>query len=439
MAKVKRFGQGGSSSDPKRYIKRGPNGAQPASKPPVYQKEVAIRKTSEVASPNSKGVSSSAKSTSIRPKLYEGELNGGELAKRTKSAGSIGRDAIEGERVVSNRGSSSASSTSGKNVSSPSSSSSSSRAVSPKVYEGEVSGSVPKSASGKSSGNVYEGERVSKPISKTSTISEGSYRELPKSTSSVASAKDKIVSGLEKSAKKVPAYEAIKGAAASKVDSSLGGMAARGLGRVAGPAAMAMGAKELYDSYKKYDELMPGTKPNMSKKSDSIVDAINSDSDASTRANSRAANREAIYGTQKSEPSTPAKKDEPVAVVKKQTTVVSKPKGPTEGDRARNSMADEWAAFSKGREADTAALKDITDRYSKTGTLVNPEDENAYTKSVAGEESEYKKGGMTKRPPKPAKKVPARKFASGGSTSRSSASKRGDGCATKGHTKGKYL
>jgi len=55
------------------------------------------------------------------------------------------------------------------------------------------------------------------------------------------------------------------------------------------------------------------------------------------------------------------------------------------------------------------------------------------------EESEYKKGGMTKRPPKPAKKVPARKFASGGSTSRTSASKRGDGCATKGHTKGKYL
>ena len=47
-----------------------------------------------------------------------------------------------------------------------------------------------------------------------------------------------------------------------------------------------------------------------------------------------------------------------------------------------------------------------------------------------------KKGGMTKRPPKPAKKVPLRKFASGGSTSRTSASKRGDGCATKGHTKG---
>ena len=117
----------------------------------------------------------------------------------------------------------------------------------------------------------------------------------------------------------------------------------------------------------------------------------------------------------------------------------SKPKGPTEGDRARNSMAAEWAAFSKGREADTAALKDITDRYSKTGTLVNPDEENARTKTEATEASEYKKGGMTKRPPKPAKKVPPRKFASGGSTSRTSASRRGDGCATKGHTKGKYL
>jgi hypothetical protein len=54
-------------------------------------------------------------------------------------------------------------------------------------------------------------------------------------------------------------------------------------------------------------------------------------------------------------------------------------------------------------------------------------------------DTDFKKGGMTKRPPKPAKKVPARKFASGGNVSRTSASKRGDGCATKGHTKGKYL
>jgi hypothetical protein len=194
MAKVKRFGQGGSSSDPKRYIKRGPNGAQPASKPPVYQKEVAVRKTSEVSSPNSKGVASSAKSTSIRPKVYEGELNGGELAKRTKSSGSIGRDAIEGERVVSNRGPSSASSTSGKNVSSPSSSSSSSRAVSPKVYEGEVSGSVPKSASGKSSGNVYEGERVSKPITRAGSASEGAASRL---SNAVSKGLSSATSGLE--------------------------------------------------------------------------------------------------------------------------------------------------------------------------------------------------------------------------------------------------
>jgi hypothetical protein len=49
---------------------------------------------------------------------------------------------------------------------------------------------------------------------------------------------------------------------------------------------------------------------------------------------------------------------------------------------------------------------------------------------------DFKKGGMTKRPPKPAKKVPPRKFASGGTT-RSSTSHRGDGCATKGHTKGR--
>jgi hypothetical protein len=113
---------------------------------------------------------------------------------------------------------------------------------------------------------------------------------------------------------------------------------------------------------------------------------------------------------------------------------------------SRNSMADEWAAFSKGREADTAALKDITDRYKQTGTLVkkptsseqdetSAEDMNTQGKLPEG----MKKGGMTKRPPKPAKKVPPRKFASGGSTSRTSASKRGDGCATKGHTKGKYL
>ena len=203
MAKVKRFGQGGSSSDPKRYIKRGPNGAQPASKPPVYQKEVAIRKTSDVSSPNSKNVSSSAKSTAIRPKVYEGELNGGELAKRSKSAGNIGRDTIEGERVVSNRGSSSAKSTDSKNVSSQSSSSSSSRAISPKVYEGDVSGSIPKSASAKTSGNVYEGERVSKPIAKAGGASEGTASRLSNAVSkglSSASGGSRALSALSKAA-----------------------------------------------------------------------------------------------------------------------------------------------------------------------------------------------------------------------------------------------
>jgi hypothetical protein len=193
------------------------------------------------------------------------------------------------------------------------------------------------------------------------------------------------------------------------------------------PLTAALGAKELYDSYKKYDELMPGTKPNMSKKSDSIVDAINSDSDASTRANSRAANREAMYGTQKTpEPSKPAKKDEPVAVVKKQTTVVSKPKGPTEGDRARAALKEfrDWNASRAPLDSDATTAEDM-----------NTQGKLDAVENVEG----MKKGGMTKRPPKPAKKVPARKFASGGSTSRTSASKRGDGCATKGHTKGKYL
>jgi hypothetical protein len=202
----------------------------------------------------------------------------------------------------------------------------------------------------------------------------------------------------------------------------------KGAGKIASrgvvPLTAALGAKELYDSYKKYDELMPGTKPNMSKKSDSIVDAINAEPKAKAATPDVEIKKTEIVKTAPAV-SKPALK-----------SGTSKPKGPTEGDRARNSMAAEWAAFSKGREADTAALKDITDRYSKTGTLVNPDEENARTKTEATEA--LKKGGMTKRPPKPAKKVPPRKFASGGSTSRTSASKRGDGCATKGHTKGVY-
>ena len=147
--------------------------------------------------------------------------------------------------------------------------------------------------------------------------------------------------------------------------------------------------------------------------------AFKQDQDSSTdAASSRAANREAMYGTQKSEPSIPAKKDEPVAVVKKQTTVVSKPKAPTEGQKARDQIA---------------RMRDI---YNSDPEFTGDKD---LPKPSELKDTDFKKGGMTKRPPKPAKKVPARKFASGGSTSRSSASKRGDGCATKGHTKGKYL
>lgn len=103
---------------------------------------------------------------------------------------------------------------------------------------------------------------------------------------------------------------------------------------------------------------------------------------------------------------------------------VSKPKGPTEGDRARAAIESMRSQYESG------------DLYNKVGLEKSAEDENARTKTEATEA--LKKGGMTKRPPKPAKKVPPRKFALGGSTSRTSASKRGDGCATKGHTKGVY-
>lgn len=115
-------------------------------------------------------------------------------------------------------------------------------------------------------------------------------------------------------------------------------------------------------------------------------------------------------------------KTAPVAS-RKTTPSAMKPKGPTEGDRARAALK-EFKAWNDSR----APL----DSDSTTA-----EDMNTQGKIEAVEA--MKKGGMTKRPPKPAKKVPPRKFASGGSVSRTSASKRGDGCATKGHTKGKYL
>ena len=105
----------------------------------------------------------------------------------------------------------------------------------------------------------------------------------------------------------------------------------------------------------------------------------------------------------------------------------SKPKGPTEGDRARAAFK-EFKAWNDSRaplDSDSTKAEDMNTQ----GKIEATEDLPA---------NGMKKGGMTKRPPKPAKKVPPRKFASGGSVSRTSASKRGDGCASKGHTKGKY-
>ena len=220
-------------------------------------------------------------------------------------------------------------------------------------------------------------------------------------------------------------------AASSEVLGS--GSALRGVGRLmgraAGPIALAAGAKDLYDSYDKYDELMPGTKPNMSKKSDPLVDSVNPRTDDTssdtTRAKSRGANREAMYGTQKpaAEATVAVKKSEPksmAAPVKK-----SSPREETSGSRAsRQAAYDAFKAdevdYNKGLANDRMGVT-----ADDTTELASPIPED------------FKKGGMTKRPPaRPTKKVPPRKFASGGTT-RSSTSHRGDGCATKGHTKGR--
>jgi hypothetical protein len=261
---------------------------------------------------------------------------------------------------------------------------------------------------------------------------EGSLKSSAKPTPKVPTPEVKFGSTAEREMRS--AANATRGATSKVAELSKTALAnkdiLKGAGKIVSrgvvPLTAALGAKELYDSYKKYDELMPGTKPNMSKKSDSIVDAINSDSDASTRAKSRGATREAMYGSQKSEPSTvtktesstPDKKEPPVAVVKKQSTTVMKPTTPTEGQKARDQIA---------------RMRDI---YNSDPEFTGDKD---LPQPSELKDTDFKKGGMTKRPPKPAKKVPARKFASGGNVSRTSASKRGDGCATKGHTKGKYL
>ena len=150
----------------------------------------------------------------------------------------------------------------------------------------------------------------------------------------------------------------------------------------------------------------------------------------------------------------PSKKEPPVAVVKKQSTTIVKPKEsgtskPKSKYRNGYSESDIQAMIDKADNGKTAAFNEATNAYlaKQNPDVATAEDMNMQSKpdtpsvpmaedTVGG--NAMKKGGMTKRPPKPAKKVPPRKFASGGSTSRTSASKRGDGCATKGHTKGKY-
>ena len=147
------------------------------------------------------------------------------------------------------------------------------------------------------------------------------------------------------------------------------------------------------------------------------------------------------------------KKDEPVLISKEtvEKTPISKTSMPmptrkspiSAPTRSKFSASDVDAMIrdaDKGRTVSSDALQADIDRYKQTGTLVDKSTflESGDPKDLPATET-MKKGGMTKRPPKPAKKVPPRKFASGGSTSRTSASSRGDGCATKGHTKGKYL
>ena len=209
------------------------------------------------------------------------------------------------------------------------------------------------------------------------------------------------------------------------------GRAATGLGRAAMlEAGPAIAATVLAGSADKYGRergfgLQPRDVPksSMSKKSDPIVDAINAEpkSKAVTAVASKS------EGTSPKTDYKPLKdmvsvKETPAASKPALKSGTSKPKGPTEGDRARAAIESMRSQYESG------------DLYNKVGLEKSAEDENTRTKTEATEA--LKKGGMTKRPPKPAKKVPPRKFASGGSTSRTSASKRGDGCATKGHTKG---
>jgi hypothetical protein len=174
--------------------------------------------------------------------------------------------------------------------------------------------------------------------------------------------------------------------------------AGRLVGRAAGPAALMLAPSELGDSDIKGGE---------SKWSGF------DDTSSETKAAPVSKPAEATVAVKKSESKSMA------APVKK-----SSPKE-TSGSRASRQAA--YDAF-KADEVDyNKGL--ANDRMGVTA------DDTAELASLKPED--FKKGGMTKRPPaRPTKKVPPRKFASGGTT-RSSTSHRGDGCATKGHTKGR--
>ena len=261
----------------------------------------------------------------------------------------------------------------------------------------------------------FKGQSASTPTEKAP------LKDMPNSASK------KMAEGMERAGNMAKrAGEGTKSAGVKAASSEVlgSGSALRGagrlMGRAAGPAALLLETSELGDSDIKGGETKWGG-----------FDDTSSDT---TRAKSRGANREAMYGTQKPAAEAPVavKKSEPksmVAPVKK-----SSPRETSKG--SRYNMADDWNKFSKAREADTAALKADTDRYKQTGTLAERSAEDT-TELESLKPGDFKKGGMTKRPPaRPTKKVPVRKFASGGTT-RSSTSHRGDGCATKGHTKGR--
>jgi len=226
------------------------------------------------------------------------------------------------------------------------------------------------------------------------------------------SASKKMAEGMERAGNMAKrAGEGTKSAGVKAASSEVlgSGSALRGagrlMGRAAGPAALLLEPSELGDSDIKGGETKWGG-----------FDDTSSDTTLAKPA-------EATVAVKKSEPKSMA------APVKK-----SSPRETSKG--SRYNMADDWNKFSKAREADTAALKADTDRYNQTGTLAERSAED--TAELASlTDKDFKKGGMTKRPPaRPTKKVPVRKFASGGTT-RSSTSHRGDGCATKGHTKGR--